>query len=166
MEEQRQPEVRTLSQSMLREIAPVLMLGVGITGGVLWSLATGWALTSAPPYLLVQSLLLLLAFYLATRGAPRWSYPWLAFGIVAVQALLRALIPASDADITARNRGAKTLAGIGMMVSYEEATDTNREEIARRMRLFGDFQSGKKSASAATVRLNCGGRLVERPHQP
>ena len=111
MEEQRRLEERTLSQSLVREIAPVLALGVGITGGVLWSLATGWALTSAPPYLLVQSLLLLLAFYLATRGAPRWSYPWLAFGIVAVQALLRALIPASDADITSSAVGAVALGG-------------------------------------------------------
>jgi hypothetical protein len=85
--------------SALREVAPVLVLGAGLVGAVLWSGIIGGRASAAPPYLLSQGLLMLIGFTLATRGAPRWSYPWLAFGVVATSALLSSLI-ASDADPT------------------------------------------------------------------
>jgi hypothetical protein len=85
--------------SALREVAPVLVLGAGLVGAVLWSGIIGGRASAAPPYLLSQGLLMLIGFTLATRGAPRWSYPWLAFGVVATSALLSSLI-ASDTDPT------------------------------------------------------------------
>ena len=85
--------------SAVREVAPVLVLGAGLVGAVLWSGIIGGRASAAPPYLLSQGLLMLIGFTLATRGAPRWSYPWLAFGVVATSALLSSLI-ASDADPT------------------------------------------------------------------
>ncbi len=77
----------------------MLVLGAGLVGAVLWSGVIGARASAAPPYLLSQGLLMLIGFTLATRGAPRWSYPWLAFGVVATSALLSSLI-ASDVDPT------------------------------------------------------------------
>ena len=82
-----------------RALDTLFVLGAGLVGAVLWSGIIGGRASAAPPYLLSQSLLMLIGFTLATRGAPRWSYPWLAFGVVATSALLSSLI-ASDADPT------------------------------------------------------------------
>lgn len=94
------PESRTIAQSALREAAPVILMGLAILGGVVWSFLVRPPLTSSPPYLLFQIIVVLLAFLLATRGAPRWSYPWIAFGIVGTQAVLLALIPESSRNVT------------------------------------------------------------------
>lgn len=97
---QASPESRTIAQSALREIAPVIIMGIAILGGIVWSLLIRPPLTSSPPYILPQVVVILLAFLLATRGAPRWSYPWIAFGIVGTQAVLLSLIPDSSRDVT------------------------------------------------------------------
>jgi hypothetical protein len=83
-----------------REVAPVLVLGAGLMGAVLWSGIIGGRPAAAPPYILSQGLLMLIGFTLAARGAPRWSYSWLAFGIVATSGLLGSLV-ASDGDPSA-----------------------------------------------------------------
>jgi hypothetical protein len=77
---------------------PVLLVAAGVAAGVAWSLATGQAFARSIPYLSAQGLVVFFAFMLATRGAPRWSYPWLAFGIAATQLLLYALAPRDDLD--------------------------------------------------------------------
>ena len=73
------------------------MLALGIVGGLIWSGGVGGSFASAPPYVLAQTLLMVVGFTLAARGAPRWSYPWLAFGIVGTNALLGVLIASDDA---------------------------------------------------------------------
>ena len=82
--------------SVPREIAPVLILGAGLMGAVLWSGIVGGRPALAPPYLVSQGLLMLAGFTMVRSGAPRWSYPWLAFGVVATNALLAALVASGD----------------------------------------------------------------------
>ena len=84
---------RSLIQSITRELAPILILFIGVVLGSIWSIATSSDLTSSPPYIIANVFLFLVAFFLATRGAPRWSYTWIALGIVATQALLVATLP-------------------------------------------------------------------------
>lgn len=82
--------------SVLRQVGPTLILGAGIVGGTAWSLASGTQMTGTPPFLAAQGALMLAAALVAARGVPRWSYPWLAFGIGGAHYLLRFfLLPAS-----------------------------------------------------------------------
>ena len=80
----------------VREVAPVIVLGAGLIGAVLWSGTIGGRASLSPPYLVSQGLLTMVGFALATRGAPRWSYPWLAFGVAGTGALLAALVAADE----------------------------------------------------------------------
>ena len=84
------------SPSVVREVAPLIVLALGILGGLIWSGVGGGNFATAPPYVLFQTLLMVIGFTLAARGAPRWSYPWLAFGIVGTNALLGVLISSDD----------------------------------------------------------------------
>ena len=72
------------------------MLGAGLVGAVLWSGTIGGRASVSPPYLISQGLLMMVGFALATRGAPRWSYPWLAFGVAGTSALLGALVAVDE----------------------------------------------------------------------
>lgn len=89
---------RSLIQSIIRELAPVLILFVGVVLGSIWSIVTSSDLMSSPPYIFANVALFAVAFFLGTRGAPRWSYTWIALGIVATQALLVATLPKDLSD--------------------------------------------------------------------
>lgn len=92
------PPTRTLVQSMLREIAPVILILVGALTGIVWTLSADGKLNSSPPYLFTTGIAMAVALLLATRGAPRWGYPWMAMGIVGTQALLWALLAPEDGE--------------------------------------------------------------------
>ncbi len=94
------PEQPGPRSTVPREVAPVIVLGVGLVGAVLWSGVTEGRAAVSPPYLIAQGLLMTVGFALATRGAPRWSYPWLAFGVAGTGALLGAFV-ALDAEPSA-----------------------------------------------------------------
>jgi len=84
---------RSLIQSIIRELAPILILFAGISIGAIWSIVTKGDLTTSPPYIISNVFLFLIAFLFGTRGAPRWSYAWIAIGIVATQSLLVVTLP-------------------------------------------------------------------------
>jgi len=84
---------RSLMQSIIRELAPILILFAGISIGAIWSIVTKSDLTTSPPYIISNVVLFLIAFLFGTRGAPRWSYTWIAIGIVATQSLLVVTLP-------------------------------------------------------------------------
>ena len=92
------PPTRTPVQSMLREIAPVILILVGALTGIVWTLSADGRLNSSPPYLFTTGIAMAVALLLATRGAPRWGYPWMAMGIVGTQALLWALLAPEDGE--------------------------------------------------------------------
>ena len=93
------PPTRTPLESVIREIAPVVLILIGALGGIVWSIAIGGRLYSSPPYLFMTGIAMAVGLLLAMRGAPRWGYPWMAIGIVGTQALLWALV-ASDGETT------------------------------------------------------------------
>ena len=84
---------RSLIQSIIRELAPILILFAGISIGAILSIVTKGDLTTSPPYIISNVVLFLIAFLFGTRGAPRWSYTWIAIGIVATQSLLVITLP-------------------------------------------------------------------------
>ncbi|MYD35724.1 MAG: hypothetical protein F4X20_01695 [Dehalococcoidia bacterium] len=92
------PPTRTPVQSMLREIAPIILLLIGALTGIVWTISLGGRLNSSPPYLFITGIAMAVALLLATRGAPRWGYPWMAMGIVGTQALLWALLAPEDGE--------------------------------------------------------------------
>lgn len=92
------PPTRTPVQSMLREIAPIILILVGALTGIVWTMSVGGRLNSSPPYLFTTGIAMAVALLLATRGAPRWGYPWMAMGIVGTQALLWALLAPDDGE--------------------------------------------------------------------
>ncbi len=94
------PPTRTPGQSMLREIAPIILILIGALTGIAWTLSAGGRLNSSPPYLFTTGIAMAVALLLATRGAPRWGYPWMAMGIVGTQALLWALLAPEDGEFT------------------------------------------------------------------
>ena len=83
---------------MLREIAPIILILIGALTGIVWTMALGGRLNSSPPYLFTTGIAMAVALLLATRGAPRWGYPWMAMGIVGTQALLWALLAPEDGE--------------------------------------------------------------------
>ena len=86
---------------MLREIAPVILISIGALAGIAWTLSVGGRLNASPPYLFTTGIAMAVALLLATRGAPRWGYPWMAMGIVGTQALLWALLaPGGSGELT------------------------------------------------------------------
>jgi hypothetical protein len=91
---------RTFIQSSLRELAPLILLSVGLILGSIWSVIFSSPLKSSPPYLISCGILFSVAFFLGTRGVPRWSYSWIAIGIVATQALLSATLPTESMAIS------------------------------------------------------------------
>lgn len=105
------PPTRTPAQSMLREIAPVILILVGVLTGIAWTLSVGGRLSSSPPYLFTTGIAMAVALLLATRGAPRWGYPWMAIGIVGTQALLWALLAPEDSGELTVAVGIATLGG-------------------------------------------------------
>ena len=98
-------------QSMLREIAPVILISIGALTGIAWTISVGGRLNSSPPYLFTTGIAMAVALLLATRGAPRWGYPWMAMGIVGTQALLWALLAPEDAGEFTIAVGIATLGG-------------------------------------------------------
>ncbi|MBI4236713.1 MAG: hypothetical protein HY688_05100 [Chloroflexi bacterium] len=85
--------------SLLRQAGPVLVLGAGVAGGVGWVAVAGHSLATAPPFLVAQGVLATAALMVAARGAPRWGYPWLAFGIGGAHLLLQRLaVPETGAE--------------------------------------------------------------------
>ena len=95
------PPTRTPLQSMLRETAPVILISIGALAGIAWTLSAGGRLNASPPYLFTTGIAMAVALLLATRGAPRWGYPWMAMGIVGTQALLWALLtPEEGGELT------------------------------------------------------------------
>ncbi len=92
------PPTRTPVQSMLREIAPIILILVGALTGIVWTMSAGGRLNSSPPYLFTTGIAMAVALLIATRGAPRWGYPWMAMGIVGTQALLWALLAPEDGE--------------------------------------------------------------------
>ena len=96
---------------MLREIAPVILILVGALTGIIWTMSLGGRLNSSPPYLFTTGIAMAVALLLATRGAPRWGYPWMAMGIVGTQALLWALLAPEDGGEFTIAVGIATLGG-------------------------------------------------------
>ncbi len=97
---------------MLREAAPIALLLIGAIGGVVWTIALGGRLYSSPPYLFATGIAMAVALLLATRGAPRWGYPWMAMGIVGTQALMWVLLTVGGgATPSALSVGVATLGG-------------------------------------------------------
>tara|TARA_B100001750_G_C15508064_1_gene601731 strand:+ start:623 stop:1387 length:765 start_codon:yes stop_codon:yes gene_type:complete len=58
--------------------------------------------------------LFLIAFLFGTRGAPRWSYAWIAIGIVATQALLVVTLPT---DLSTNSNATIALAIFGPLLT-------------------------------------------------
>lgn len=85
---------------MLREIAPIILILIGALTGIVWTISVGGRLNSSPPYLFITGIAMAVALLLATRGAPRWGYPWMAMGIVGTQALLWALLAPEDGEFS------------------------------------------------------------------
>ncbi len=96
---------------MLREIAPVILILVGALTGIIWTMSLGGRLNASPPYLFTTGIAMAVALLLATRGAPRWGYPWMAMGIVGTQALLWALLAPEDGGEFTIAVGIATLGG-------------------------------------------------------
>ena len=97
---------------MLREIAPIILISIGALTGIAWTISVGGRLNSSPPYLFTTGIAMAVALLLATRGAPRWGYPWMAMGIVGTQALLWALLaPEEIPDAPTLEIGIASLGG-------------------------------------------------------
>ena len=105
---------RSLIQSIIRELAPILILFAGISIGAIWSIVTKSDLTTSPPYIISNVFLFLIAFLFGTRGAPRWSYAWIAIGIVATQALLVVTLPT---DLSTNSNATIALAIFGPLLT-------------------------------------------------
>ncbi len=96
---------------MPREIAPILLIAVGALTGIVWTLTIGGRLNASPPYLFTTGITMAVALLLATRGAPRWGYPWMAMGIVGTQALMWALLAPEESGELTLAVGLATLGG-------------------------------------------------------
>ena len=106
------PEIsRSPLQSAVREVAPIAFILIGALCGIAWSIALGGRLTTSPPYLFTTGIAMAAAVLLATRGAPRWGYPWMAMGIVGTQALLWAFLISGQGDSASAPQVA--VAGLG-----------------------------------------------------